>query len=121
MEICWPCRMRDGEKIMASINLYIAAGIISTTLFAVSNIPMLTKAARTRNLKSYSFPHIVFSNVGNLVHWIYIADLPFGPIWFLHTFYTITAMLMLVWYLRYEGSQWFTGPQRNQSNLCHAC
>jgi hypothetical protein len=27
-----------------------------------------------------------------------------GPIWFLHTFYTVTSIIMLVWYLRYERS-----------------
>jgi hypothetical protein len=91
--------------MMASINIYVIAGIISTTLFTISNVPMLTKAIKTRNLKSYSFRHIVLGNVGNWVHWIYITDLPFGPIWFLHSFYTVTALFMLIWYLRYEGSQ----------------
>lgn len=82
--------------------LQTMAGVVSTVIFASSNLPMLIKAARTRDLSSYSFTYIVASNVGNTVHWIYIFRLPFGPIWFLHLFYSTTMILMLVWYLRYE-------------------
>lgn len=79
------------------------AGTISTLIFMVSNVPMLIKAAKTRSLKSYSFTYILMNNAGNLIHWLYIAHLPIGPIWFLHGFYTVTTLLMMIWYVRYEG------------------
>ena len=63
---------------------------------------MLFKAFQTRDLKSYSFGNIALSNLGNLIHWMYITSLPFGPIWFLHGFSSIATALMLGWYLRYE-------------------
>jgi hypothetical protein len=67
---------------------------------------MLTKAFKTRDMKSYSFANITLSNVGNLVHWVYVSHLPFGPIWFLHGFYTLTTLFMLVWYLRVFTTAW---------------
>ena len=85
-------------------HISLLAGIISTILFASSNIPMLVKAYRTRNLQSYSLLHMVMSNVGNGVHWIYVFGLPWGPIWVLHGFYTLATALMLVWYLRHRSS-----------------
>lgn len=88
---------------MEGINLQMAAGFLSTTIFISSALPMLAKAAKTRDLKSYSFANIALSNAGNLVHWLYISQLPLGPIWFLHAFYTITMLCMLVWYLQYGG------------------
>ncbi len=88
---------------MDSMNFQIVAGILSTIIFSVSNIPMLIKAAKTHDLKSYSRTNLILGNVGNLIHWAYIVYLPFGPIWFLHGFYTISAMFMLFWYFRYEG------------------
>ncbi len=88
---------------MDSINFQIVAGILSTIIFSVSNIPMLIKAAKTHDLKSYSRTNLILGNIGNLIHWAYIVYLPFGPIWFLHGFYTLSAMFMLFWYFRYEG------------------
>jgi len=64
---------------------------------------MLMKALRTKNLKSYSLGNILLSNLGNLIHSVYVFSLPAGPIWLLHIFYLVTTGLMLVWYLRYEG------------------
>ncbi len=84
------------------MDLKLIAGTISTTIFALSNIPMLLKAAKTRSLRSYSYAYILMNNAANVVHWIYILTLPFGPIWFLHGFYTISALLLLSWYRRYE-------------------
>lgn len=84
------------------IDLPVIAGVISTILFALSTLPMLLKAFHTKDLKSYSLGNILLSNVGNLIHSIYIFHLPPGPIWVLHTFYLVTMGLMLVWYLRYE-------------------
>ena len=82
------------------INLPVLAGAISTTIFALSTLPMLMKAFQTKDLSSYSLSNILLSNVGNVVHSIYIFHLPMGPIWLLHAFYLVTTGLMLVWYLR---------------------
>ena len=82
----------------------IVAGSISSLLFITSNVPMLLKVFKTKNMHSYSLGHILLNNVGNILYWIYISSFPLGPIWVMHTFYTLTTALMLLWYLRYE---WF--------------
>ncbi len=74
----------------------------STTIFVSSYIPMLLKAFKTKDLRSYSFANMMFANVGNAIHWLYIIHLPVGPIWFLHSFYTLATALMLFWYVRYR-------------------
>jgi uncharacterized protein with PQ loop repeat len=84
------------------MNLSVLAGFTSTILFAVSYLPMLRKAARTRDLASYSFGNIAMSNLANAVHSVYVFSLPVGPIWFLHSFYLIASLLMLVWFVRYR-------------------
>jgi uncharacterized protein with PQ loop repeat len=84
-------------------SLPIIAGTISTVIFALSTLPMLFKAHRTRDLRSYSLGNIGLANGGNLVHSLYVYSLPAGPIWVLHGFYLITTAMMLFWYLRYEG------------------
>ena len=81
-------------------NLSLIAGMLSTVLFAAGNVPMLVKAFKTRDLRSYSLSQIALSNVGNVIHWVHILGLPAGPLWFLHGFYTISMALMLIWYLR---------------------
>ena len=78
------------------------AGSISTTLFVASSLPMLYKAARTKELGSYSLGYLALANVGNGFHTVYVLSLPVGPIWALHSFYVLSSALMLVWYLRYE-------------------
>ncbi len=80
----------------------IIAGLVSSSMFVFSTLPMLLKAFTTKDLRSYSLGNIALSNLGNLVHWMYVAGLPLGPIWFLHGFSTLTTGLMLFWYLRYE-------------------
>ena len=82
--------------------LQVFAGFTSTVMFVSSNLPMLFKAFKTKNLKSYSLGHIALSNLGNLIYWLYIASLPFGPVWILQGFFTVSTALMLFWYLRYE-------------------
>jgi hypothetical protein len=67
-------------------------------------LPMLLKAAQTKDLSSYSLGNIMLANVGNVIHSIYVFHLPAGPVWALHTFYLVTIALMLVWYLRYTES-----------------
>ena len=80
----------------------VVAGAVSTVIFVASALPMLMKAFRTKDLKSYSLPNIALSNVGNVIHSAYVYSLPPGPIWVLHGFYLVTTGLMLLWYLRYE-------------------
>ena len=80
----------------------VIAGTVSTVLFVSSYLPMLVKAARTRDLRSYSPGNLVIANVGNLVHTVYVLSLPPGPIWLLHTFYLLSSALMLLWWCRYR-------------------
>ena len=86
---------------MAMVSLPTLAGIASTVIFAASTLPMLVKAYRSRDLRSYSLGNIVLANVGNSVHSIYVYSLPPGPVWLLHSFYLVSTALMLGWYLRY--------------------
>lgn len=79
----------------------VIAGIISTSIFLASMLPMLVKAGRTKDLHSYSLGNIALSNVGNAVHSVYVFSLPPGPIWMLHSCYLVGAGLMLFWYLRH--------------------
>lgn len=82
-------------------NVAVLAGTMSTVLFALSTLPMLIKAVKTKDLASYSRGNMVLANVGNAVHSVYVFQLPPGPIWVLHTFYIISSALMLFWHLRY--------------------
>lgn len=84
-------------------NLPFIAGIISTLIFAISTLPMLRKAFRSKDLGSYSLGNIALANVGNAIHSVYVFHMPPGPIWLLHGFYLVTTGMMLFWYLRYEG------------------
>jgi uncharacterized protein with PQ loop repeat len=95
------------------VNLPILAGSISTMIFALSTLPMLVKAFRTKDLRSYSLGNILLSNMGNIIHSIYIFNMPPGPIWLLHTFYLVTTAMMLVWYVRYET------PRESESQSSH--
>ena len=80
----------------------VAAGSVATIVFALSMLPMLGKAVRTKDLASYSRGNLVLANVGNLIYSLYVFHLPAGPIWLLHTFYAVTSALMLFWSLRYR-------------------
>jgi hypothetical protein len=84
------------------MNLPVVAGVVSTVIFAVSMMPMLAKAARTKDLRSYSLGQIMLTNAGNLVHSVYVFSLPPGPIWAMHGFYLVTTAMMLVWYVRFN-------------------
>ncbi|WP_235940660.1 PQ-loop repeat-containing protein [Paramicrobacterium fandaimingii] len=95
------------------ISIPVIAGSTSTVIFAVSTLPMLIKAGRSKSMSSYSFGNIVLANIGNAVHSVYIFSLPFGPVWVLHIFYLVSTVLMLVWYLRYEKAR---GPRRPVSD-----
>ncbi len=83
-------------------SVQMIAGFTSSMIFVTSNLPMLFKAFKTKDLKSYSPVHIALSNLGNLLYWLYVISLPIGPIWFLHGFFTLSTLLMLIFYLRYE-------------------
>lgn len=74
------------------------AGTVSTALFAAANLPMVVKAVRTGDLRSYSASALILGNVGNLVHTVYVVSLPFGPIWVLHGFYLASMAIMLALY-----------------------
>ena len=109
-----PTRLRS----VGAMDLAVLAGILSTGLFAMSYLPMLVKAARTRDLSSYSLGNLAITNVGNAVHSVYVFSLPLGPIWFLHTFYLVASALMLVWFVRYRrpgGAMAGRGPRRVMS------
>jgi len=88
---------------MSSSTLPLLAGITSTVIFASGTLPMLGKAWRTRDLRSYSLGNLVLANLGNVVYAVYVASLPLGPVWLLHGFNLTTTALMLGWYLRYAG------------------
>ena len=95
---------------MSIDTIAVLAGTASTVLFAAGVLPMLIKAARTRDLTSYSRGNLLLANVGNLVHTFYVAQLPAGPIWALHSFYVLTSALMLVWHLLYAPRPARTSP-----------
>ena len=86
---------------MTTLSVPTLAGLASTMIFALSTLPMLVKAYRSRDLSSYSAGNIALANVGNAVHSVYVFSLPAGPIWALHSFYLVSSGLMLGWYLRY--------------------
>jgi hypothetical protein len=94
-----PVAHRTYRRIM---NLATFAGSISTILFAASALPMLLKAAHTRDLSSYSVSNLWLINLANVVHSAYVFSLPVGPIWVLHSFYVVSSALMLVGYLVYR-------------------
>ena len=77
------------------------AGALATLLFVASALPMLVKAARTRDLSSYSPGNLVISNVGNACQTVYIASLQPGPLWALHGFNVGVSALMLAWWLQH--------------------
>ncbi len=105
---------------MDSDQVQIIAGAISSMMFMGSNLPMIFKAIKTKDLNSYSLGHLGLSNLGNLIHWVYISSLPFGPIWFLHAFNTFVAALMLFWYFRFKlvEKSSIGNIQRKLNHLC---
>jgi hypothetical protein len=83
----------------------MVAGSLAGLMFAAGSLKMLVKAWRTKDLRSYSLGQIVLNNVGNLLYWLYIISLPFGPIYFMHGFFTLVSLLMLVWYFLYQSAR----------------
>lgn len=80
----------------------VAAGAVATALFVLSTLPMLTKAARTKDLSSYSGGNLIIANAGNATQVLYVITLPPGPVWALHAFNTAASALMLVWWMRHR-------------------
>lgn len=95
---------RGADRSFGCMDVAIIAGVMSTGLFAMSYLPMLVKAAHTKDLSSYSLGNLAITNAGNLVHSVYVFSLPAGPIWFLHAFYLVASALMLAWFLRYRAA-----------------
>jgi hypothetical protein len=79
------------------------AGTLSTTVFVASMAPMLWRAARTRDLSSYSLGHLALTAAGNVVHTVYVLSLPPGPVWLLHATYLAVTTQMLVWKWQERG------------------
>ncbi len=77
------------------------AGSAAAAIFMISQLPMLIKARRTKDLTSYSFANIGLANLGNVLYAVYVSQVPVGPVWAVHGFNLTTSGLMLVWYLRY--------------------
>ena len=107
----WPTTTRS----FGCMDVALLAGVMSTGLFAMSYLPMLVKAARTKDLSSYSLGNLAITNAGNLVHSVYVFSLPAGPIWLLHAFYLVASALMLVWFVRYRSA-----GERRASRPAHA-
>jgi len=87
-------------------NIQLLAGTVSSVIFALASVNMLLKVWRTKDMRSYSLGQIVMNNIGNLIYWLYICGLPFGPVWLLHGFFTITSLLMLAGYFMYRVGSW---------------
>ncbi len=87
-------------------SIQVLAGFVSSIIFISSNFPMLFKAFRTKDMHSYSVGQLVLGNLGNTVYWLYVSTLPFGPVWFLQGFFSLSSASMLFCYLRYER-KWF--------------
>jgi uncharacterized protein with PQ loop repeat len=83
-------------------SIAVLAGSVSTAVFIASYLPMLVKAARTRDLASYSAGNLVLANVGNAIYSVYVFSLPAGPIWALHTFYLVSSFAMLAMWAGYR-------------------
>ena len=88
---------------MISSNVQLWAGLGSTLIFICSNLPMLLKAFGTRDMHSYSLGQIGMANAGNLLHWLYVAGLPVGPLWLLHGFNTAVSLVMLAFYFHFQA------------------
>jgi uncharacterized protein with PQ loop repeat len=86
---------------MSTVHLPVVAGAVAAAVFAMSMVPMLVKAYKTKDVSSYSLGHIALGNLGNMLYTVYVLHLPAGPIWALHVFYTVSTALMLFWYLRH--------------------
>jgi uncharacterized protein with PQ loop repeat len=90
------------ERVDEMEQVQMMAGSVAGLIFAAASWNMLVKAWRTKDLSSYSLGQLVLNNVGNLFYWFYVISLPFGPIYFMHAFFTLASLIMLVWYFVYR-------------------
>ena len=81
--------------------IQVVSGTVAGLIFAMGSINMVIKAWQTKDLRSYSLSQLVLNNVGNLFYWLYVVSLPLGPIYFMHGFFTLVSLLMLIWYFAY--------------------
>jgi hypothetical protein len=86
-------------------NFQMIAGTLAGFIFAGASWNMVIKAWRTKDLRSYSLGQIALNNLGNIFYWIYVVSLPFGPIYFMHGFFTLVSLFMLVWYFRFSAAR----------------
>ncbi|UUW91417.1 hypothetical protein ABFU82_22370 [Nocardioides sp. WV_118_6] len=86
-----------------SLDLPLLAGTLSTAMFVTAALPMVVKAARTKDMASYSAGNLVLSNSGNALYAVYVFTTPPGPLWALHAFNTAVGLLMLAGWLRYAA------------------
>ena len=104
---------------MDGVSLPAVAGAAATLLFVLSALPMLVRAARTRDLASYSPANLIIANVGNLLQTGYVLSLPLGPIYAMHAFNVIVSALMLSWWLRHHwlpARRAGTDPKENEDD-----
>ena len=94
---------------MAMHKLALFAGSAAAAIFMISQLPMLIKACRTKDLTSYSFANIGLANLGNVLYAVYLLQVPVGPAWAIHGFNLATSGLMLIWYLRYSSRRQVRG------------
>lgn len=71
--------------------LALFAGSAAAAIFVISQLPMLIKARRTKDLSSYSLANIGLANLGNLLYAAYLAQVPLGPAWAIHGFNLTTG------------------------------
>lgn len=83
-------------------DMQMVSGSVAGFIFAAGSLNMVIKAWQTKDLSSYSLGQMVLNNVGNLFYWLYVISLPIGPIYFMHSFFTIVSLLMLIWYFAYQ-------------------
>lgn len=91
--------------------IQILAGSIAGIIFAAGSVDMVVKAWRTKNLRSYSLVQLILNNIGNIFYWLYVFSLPLGPIYFMHGFFSLVSLLMLIWYFAYQY------PYRNPDQI----
>lgn len=89
------------------------AGSAAAAIFMISQLPMVIKACRTKNLSSYSFANIGLANVGNVLYAVYVFQVPLGPVWAVHGFNLTTSGVMLTMYLRYGRPGRLSGVQQS--------
>ena len=83
------------------MDIATAAGTVATAVFASSTAPMVWRAARSRDMTSYSRPSLALTNVANAIHTVYVLSLPLGPVYVLHSVHVVVAFFMLCWHVRH--------------------